>query len=103
MDCTIVLKELFPNIDHLGLRMMGLKVRNIIDEKLETCDKVFLDFSGISIITQGFGDEIVGGYTRYMGLDFVKNRIGILNASPQIKDVLNAVVSYSKKKAITVG
>lgn len=97
-EVVIKLKELFPELDALTLRETGFEVREIMNEILTKYNrKVVLDFDGIEIITQGFGDEIVGVFVRKNGLDFVKNKIKVVNANNFIRGTLNWVVSYSKK------
>ena len=99
-EIVIKLKELFPDCSSLTLRETGFEVREIINEILLKYNrKVVLDFDGIEIITQGFGDEIVGVFVRKNGLDFVKNKIKVVNANNFIRGTLNWVVSYSKKMA----
>jgi hypothetical protein len=99
-EIVIKLKELFPECSSLTLRETGFEVREIMNEILLKYNrKVVLDFDGIEIITQGFGDEIVGVFVRKNGLDFVKNKIKVVNANNFIRGTLNWVVSYSKKMA----
>ncbi|GEM_PF-1040911 len=99
-EVVIKLKELFPDCSSLTLRETGFEVREIMNEILSKYNrKVVLDFDGIEIITQGFGDEIVGVFVRKSGLDFVKNKIKVVNANNFIRGTLNWVVSYSKKMA----
>jgi hypothetical protein len=99
-EIVIKLKELFPDCSSLTLRETGFEVREIMNEILSKDNrKVVLDFDGIEIITQGFGDEIVGVFVRKNGLDFVKNKIKVVNANNFIRGTLNWVVSYSKKMA----
>jgi hypothetical protein len=99
-EVVIKLKELFPELDALTLRETGFEVREIMNEILTKYNrKVVLDFDGIEIITQGFGDEIVGVFVRKKGLDFVKNKIKVVNANNFIRGTLNWAVSYSKKMA----
>jgi len=99
-EAVIKLKELFPDCRSLTLRETGFKIREIINQiLLKYNQKVVLDFEGIEIITQGFGDEIVGVFVRKNGLDFVKNKIKVINANNFIRGTLNWVVSYSKKMA----
>ena len=98
-EAVIKLKELFPELDSLTARETGVIVRKMMEELLEKNVKIILDFEGIEIITQGFGDEIVGVFVRRNGLDFVKNKIKVINANNFIRSTLNWVVSYSKKMA----
>ncbi|MEO1785053.1 STAS-like domain-containing protein [Thermodesulfobium sp. 4217-1] len=93
----VKLKSLFSDSDNLISRYDGLIVRKNIEKILENDNKVVIDFEGFVLITQSFGDEIIGVIVRNKGVEFVKNHIGLINTNGQIKDVLNFVVSYSKK------
>ncbi len=93
----IKLKSLFSDSDNLISRYDGLIVRKNIEKILENDNKVVIDFEGFVLITQSFGDEIIGVIVRNKGVEFVKNHISLINTNGQIKDVLNFVVSYSKK------
>jgi hypothetical protein len=101
-EVVIKIKELFPelsDLDSLTSRESGLRVRMEIEKILsENEDAItILDFNGIELITQGFGDEIIGVLIRRKGLDFVKEKIQIINACNFVRGTLNWVVSYSKK------
>jgi len=86
----------FIESDFAGSRQSGEKIRKEIEKKLSK-DGVTLDFGGINMITQSFGDEIIGIMTRINGVDFIKNNIRLVNYNDDIKNVLNYVVGYSKK------
>ncbi|GAB6078142.1 STAS-like domain-containing protein [Hydrogenobaculum acidophilum] len=96
---VIKLKELFPNLNSLTSRETGFIVRNIMEKELENNQNIVIDFEGIELITQGFGDEVVGVFVRKNGIDFVKNKISVVNANDFVRGTLNWVVSYSKKAA----
>jgi len=101
-EVIIKVKELFPeisDIDSLVSRESGLEVRLKIEDELKknTDAVIVLDFQGIELITQGFGDEIIGVLIRRQGLDFVKEKIKVINANGFIRGTLNWVASYSKK------
>jgi len=98
-EAVIKPKELFPGLDSLTARETGVIVRKMMEEILEKNVKIILDFEGIELITQGFGDEIIGVFVRKNGVDFVKNKIKVINANDFIRGTLNWVVSYSKKMA----
>jgi hypothetical protein len=97
MEIIIKLKEIFPEIAFLGARVSGEIIREQMEKAINNGDTVVLDFDGIEDITQGFGDEIVGIFTRAYGKEFVKKNIKVVNYSEEIKVVLNWVVSYSSK------
>ena len=96
---VIKLKELFPELDSLTARETGVIVRKMMEEILEKNVKIILDFEGIELITQGFGDEIVGVFVSKNGVDFIKQNIKLINAKNFIRGTLNWVISYSKKMA----
>ncbi|GAB6072742.1 hypothetical protein JCM14244_11190 [Venenivibrio stagnispumantis] len=97
VDTNILkIKDLFDGLDALTLRIDGLKVRKIMENILKKNEVVILDFEGINLITQGFGDEIIGVFVRNKGIDFVKNKIKVRNANDLVRGILNWVVSYSK-------
>jgi len=97
MEITIKLNEIFPGIAFLGARASGEIVREKMEKAIDNGDTVIIDFDGIEDITQGFGDEIIGIFTRAYGKEFVKKNIKAVNYSESIKTVLNWVVSYSSK------
>ena len=73
------------------------KVRKDIELKIQDGIGVTLDFSQINMITQSFGDEIVGILTRINGIEFIKTNIRLVNYNKDIKNILNYVVKYSNK------
>jgi len=84
--------------DFVGSRYTGEIIRNLMDKAFKEKKKVILDFKGISGITQSFGDEIVGIYTREFGVNWVKENIKVKNANEKIRKILNWVVGYSKSR-----
>jgi hypothetical protein len=97
MEIIIKLKEILPGLDFLGVRASGEIVREQMEKAINNGDTVVIDFDGIEDITQGFGDEIVGIFTRAYGKDFIKKNIKAVNYGESIKTVLNWVVSYSSE------
>lgn len=94
---TINVKGLFKGLNSLTSRVNGLELRKLIEQELKKNDTVTIDFDGIELITQSFGDEVIGVIVREKGIDFVKNKIKVKNANDFIRGTLNWVVSYSKK------
>ncbi|HHB95027.1 MAG TPA: DUF4325 domain-containing protein [Campylobacterales bacterium] len=88
----------FLESDFAGSRKVGEIVREDIQNKLSKRNNgVTLDFVGVNMITQSFGDEIIGIMTRVHGIAFIKHNIRLVNHNNDIKDILNYVVRYSKK------
>jgi len=105
-EVVIKLSEMFPGLRSLTGRETGFKVRRKMEELLgvqfdgtliENDTIVVIDFEGINLITQGFGDELVGVFVRFFGVDFVKRHIKVVNANEFNRGTLNWVISYSKK------
>jgi len=105
-EAVLKLSEMFPGLDSLTDRFAGFKVRQVMqnllgvlpdDSLIENDIVVVLDFEGIKLITQGFGDELVGVFTRMFGVDFIKRHIRVVNANDFVRGTLNWCVSYSKK------
>jgi len=89
--------DFIENSDFAGSRKSGEQVREDIEVKLKDGTGITLDFSKINMITQSFGDEIVGILTRIHGIEFIKTNIRIVNYNDEIKNILNYVVKYSNK------
>ncbi len=94
---VVRIKDFVQNSDFAGSRQNGAKVRNEILEKLKEDNGITLDFIDINLITQSFGDEVLGILTRMHGIEFIKKNIRIHNENDEIKSVLNYVVKYSQK------
>lgn len=89
--------DFLKDTDFAGSRESGEKVRQDIQLKLKEANGITLDFACVNMITQSFGDEILGILTRINGIEFIKNNIRLVNHNDEIKNILNYVVKYSKK------
>lgn len=95
---VIRIKDFIENSNFGGSRISGAKIRDLIIDDIKRSDNgVTLDFALIEMITQSFGDEILGILTRMKGIDYIKKNIRLVNHSDEIKDILNYVVKYSNK------
>ena len=100
---TIKILDFFPNTTSLGTRIEGEIIRKQIEKILEDNkeNKIFVDFSGLNIISHAFADEIFGTLIEKYGWKFVKNNIKPINITPAIKEILKTTVSfrfYKKKR-----
>ena len=93
----IKLHEVIPGTTTLSSRELGAVIRSKIENALQFVDTVVLDFEGIELITQSFGDEILGVLVRRLGFPVIKEKVKVANANPLIKQVLKFVISYSRK------
>ena len=95
---VIRIKDFIDNSDFAGSRQSGAKIREKITREIkEKNGGVTLDFVQIKMITQSFGDEILGILTRAYGVAYIKNNIRLVNENDEIKNILNYVIHYSKK------
>ena len=95
---VIRIKDFIKNSNFAGSRKKGEKIREKIVQDIQSSeDGVTLDFVQIKMITQSFGDEILGILTRANGIGYIKNNIRLVNENKDIKDILNYVIQYSKK------
>ncbi len=95
----ISLKQVFNDINFIGTRPSGEIIRKKIDEIIASGKKAIIDFDEIEGITQSFGDEIIGIYVRFFGVDYIKKNIQAINYNDEIKTILNWVVNYSNEMA----
>ena len=95
---VIRIKDFIENSDFAGSRESGEKIREQIEQHIsEKDDGVTLDFVHIRMITQSFGDELLGILTRGYGVEYIKKNIRLVNETEEIKNILNYVIRYSKK------
>lgn len=93
----IIIKDIAGEFYMLGNRYTGELIRERIKNEIDNGNIVILNFDGISGITQGFGDEIIGILVRAFGPDYIKGKVKLKNETPLIKSILNWVYKYSKR------
>jgi len=98
MSIIISIKNEIGGLDFAGSRGSGELVREKMKPILDKEENVTLDFTGVESITQSFADEVVGIFVRAFGIGYIKNNLRLNNANDSIKQTLNFVISYSKKK-----
>ena len=95
---VIRIKDFIENSDFAGSRQSGEKIREEIVKATDMKDDgVTLDFAQVKMITQSFGDEVLGILTRAYGIEYIKKNIRLVNESKEIKNILNYVIRYSKQ------
>lgn len=60
--------------ENLGTRQLGEKVRLQLLDLIKANDKVILDFSGVSVVSNSFADECLAKLLFTMPLDELKRR-----------------------------
>lgn len=98
MSIIINIKSEIGGLDFAGSRGSGEIIREKMKPILDDGKDVTLDFTGIESITQSFADEVVGIFVRAFGIKYIKDTLRLNNANDSIKQTLNFVISYSKKK-----
>lgn len=98
MSIIINIKNEIGGLDFAGSRGSGEVIREKMKPVLDNRESVTLDFTGIESITQSFADEVVGIFVRAFGIGYIKDFLRLNNANDSIKQTLNFVISYSKKK-----
>ncbi|MGF7396181.1 STAS-like domain-containing protein [Thermoanaerobacterium thermosaccharolyticum] len=73
-------------------RELGKKVRNSIEEILQSNENIIIDFTGINGTSQSFADELFGTLIEEMGLDKFKKKIKTKNANPEVQSIIKHVL-----------
>ena len=76
MTHTILFREISPS---LGTRDLGAKIRENIVQKINTNDKVYLDFEGVDVVTNSFANECFSKLKDTVKLDVFETKIALLN------------------------
>lgn len=80
---------LFGDINRsLGTRDLGAKLRLNIIEKINTNDRVFLDFNGVDVVTNSFANECFSKLKDAVTLDVFKEKITFLNTNDFVQRVI---------------
>jgi hypothetical protein len=98
MAKVVNIKHEIGGFSFAGSRGSGEKIRELIKPILDENEKVTLDFVGIDMITQSFADEIFGILVRSFGIDYIKNKLLMVNYNDDVRQIVNAVISYSRKR-----
>ena len=85
MNHTILFREISPS---LGTRDLGAKIRNTIVEKINTNDKVYLDFEGVDVVTNSFANECFSKLKDTITLEVFKTKITFLNTNDFVQRVI---------------
>jgi len=96
MSMVINIKLETGGFDFVGSRSAGEVIREKMKEALDNNESVTLDFGGIESVTQSFIDEFFGILIRANGIEYIRKRVLLVNASQGIKDTINFVIKYSK-------
>ena len=83
----------------IGSRGAGEIIRNKMKQELDKGgNRVTLDFGGIEQVTQSFIDEFFGILIRAFGIEYIRGKVLLVNATQGTKDTINFVIKYSKER-----
>jgi len=82
---TIVFGEISSS---LGTRDLGAKLRRDIIDKMSTSEKVFLDFSGVDVVTNSFADECFRKLREIVKDEIFKQKTAFINTNDFVQRVI---------------
>ena len=89
MTCTLTIASNTDSVKVLGTRYTAISLRERIEEQLESCDAVHVDFDGM-FVTQSFVDELFGPLILRMGPTILQ-RLVFLGCSEDTQAILKLV------------
>ncbi len=95
---VINVKKETGGFEFIGSRGAGEIIRNLMKKELDKDKSVTLDFVGVEQVTQSFIDEFFGIFIRAFGIEYIRGKVRLVNATQGIKDTINFVIKYSKEK-----
>jgi len=95
---VINIKHETGGFEIIGSRGAGEIIRNKMKQELDKGNSVTLDFGGVEQVTQSFIDEFFGILIRAFGIEYIRGRVLLVNATQGTKDTINFVIKYSKER-----
>ncbi len=95
---VINIKKDTGGFEVIGSRGAGEIIRKKMKKDLDKGNEVTLDFSGVEQVTQSFIDEFFGIFIRAFGIEYIRGKVRLVNATQGIKDTINFVIKYSKEE-----
>jgi uncharacterized protein DUF4325 len=96
---VINVKQESGGFERIGSRGAGEKIREKMKPVLDEKGNITLDFAGVEQVTQSFIDEFFGIFIRAFGIEYIRGKVRLVNASQGIKDTINFVIKYSKERS----
>jgi hypothetical protein len=91
LDMTDTIK--FGDIgSSLGTRNLGAKIRGSIIQKIESNDKVYLDFNDVNVVTNSFANECFGKLLNTISIEEFKSKVAFLNANDFVQKVIISAI-----------
>lgn len=85
MNATISFKDINSS---LGTRDLGAQVRISIIDKINTNEKVYLDFDGVDVVTNSFADECFRKLREAINNDVFRKKIAFINTNDFVQRVI---------------
>lgn len=80
-------------VEHTGSRGPATHLRRKIHTLLsESAEPLTLDFSGVTRASSSFLDELLGRLMKELGKDQFRERVKVINATPQLASMANVVI-----------
>ena len=76
----------------LGSREGGRKVRRTIENLLQDGGRIDVDFSGVSVISSSFADEVFGRLFVKLGPVAFMNRVRITHVDPTVRGLIDTAI-----------
>jgi hypothetical protein len=95
MTCTLTIASNTDSVKVLGTRYSAISLRERVEERLESCRTVEVDFNG-SFVTQSFVDELFGPLILRIG-PTVLQRLVFLGCSEDTQAILKLVFASRLK------
>ena len=76
----------------LGSRASGEQIRRQVEAWLQQGERVVLDFEGVEMATPSFTDELVGKLFLEWGPEALRERLRVVNVSPQTRALIRRMV-----------
>jgi len=85
MNATILFKDIGPS---LGTRVLGAEIRTSIIDKINTNEKVYLDFDGVDVVTNSFADECFRKLRETINNDVFRSKVAFINTNDFVQRVI---------------
>ena len=89
MTCTLAISSATGPADVLGTRYSAIELRESIEQQLESCQTVQIDFNGV-FVTQSFVDELFGPMILRVGPEALQ-RLAFSGCNDATKSILSLV------------
>lgn len=86
---------------HLGTRVLGEEVRDLICQNVSKGKKVIFDFSGVESISNSFADESLAKLLLTFDFNFIKSHTHFQNANEFVSSII-AVAFKNRLKNLSV-